>query len=133
MNTLFIRNLLFSGAHGAQRHEKSQKQNFGIDVTLAVDTRPAFLSDNLKDAVDYAPIRELIRDIIENSSFNLIETIVHTIADRILLDSRISTVTITLTKLDIWGNGTPGISITQINGNTVSHQPTKHSKDYRRH
>src|SRR5690349_13577875 len=111
MDIIFIRNLVFSGTHGVHTREKSEKQNFGIDLELSVDTNAALASDRIQDAVDYTPVKAIVKDIIENHSYNLIETIVHTIVDRILADRRISSVSITLRKLEIWGNGIPGISV----------------------
>ncbi len=111
MDLIFINDLVFSGTHGVHKHEKRQQQRFSVSLSAAVDTRPASKSDQIVDALDYAPLRDIIRDVIEHESYNLIETIAETIAFRVLKDTRIKSVRIAVHKLDIWGNGIPSVII----------------------
>jgi 7,8-dihydroneopterin aldolase/epimerase/oxygenase len=111
MDLIVIRNLVFSGTHGVQPQEKKKPQRFSIDIEARFDTAPAAASDHLEDTVDYAPLREIARHVIEKESHNLIERIAQHIAGLILQDTRIVSVIVRINKPDIWENGTPGISI----------------------
>ncbi len=113
MDTIFISNLIFSGAHGVKASEKRHHQNFGIDIALSLDTQLAAHSDDIDDTVDYAPLRTKIQKIVHELSFNLIEKLADTIAREILRNPKVFSVTVTIKKLDLWGNGTPGVSITR--------------------
>jgi dihydroneopterin aldolase len=111
MDLIFINDLVLSGRHGARPHEKDHPQRFSIDIEAAAETVTAAASDDLVDALDYTPFRAAAREVIETESHNLIERIAHRIADRILESGHVASVSIRLRKLDIWGNGTPGIKI----------------------
>lgn len=112
MNTIFIKNLIFSGIHGVKHREKQNKQNFEIDLTLVIgNIDTAVKTDRLADAVDYIYIKDIVRDVIEGESKNLIESLAESMAKKILQDRRILKVTITITKHEVWGNGRPGIMI----------------------
>ena len=116
MDLIFINGLVFTGTHGVQKHEKKHRQRFCIDLAVSIDSRPAIASDAITDAVDYGPLRDTVRQVIEQESHNLIETIANRITTKILSDSRIDIIQVTIRKLDIWGNGTPGILITRPHG-----------------
>jgi dihydroneopterin aldolase len=111
MDLISIDSLVYSGTHGVHKREKHEQQRFSIDLDALIDTRRASTSDHISDALDYGPIRNIIREVIEGESFDLIEKIADTIATRTLADARISAVRVTVRKLDIWGNGTPRITI----------------------
>jgi 7,8-dihydroneopterin aldolase/epimerase/oxygenase len=111
MDLIVIRNLVFSGTHGVQPQEKKKPQRFLVNIEARLDTAPAAVSDRLEDTVDYAPLREIARHVIEKESHNLIERIAQRIAGRILHDVRIVSVVVRIDKPDIWENGTPSISI----------------------
>lgn len=113
MDLIEINGLVFTGMHGVYKKERAQPQRFGVDVGVAYDARRAGVSDRIADAVDYAPIRDIVCKVIQQQSHNLIEKIATTIANHILVDSRISSARVTVRKLDLWDNGTPSITITR--------------------
>ena len=84
--------------HGALPEEKAKQQPFVVDVTVFVDTRKAAASDDLHEAIDYGKLAEVVHDLVASESHNLIETLAHRVADRVLKDSRIERVTVTVHK-----------------------------------
>ena len=63
------------GHHGVFEHERREGQEFVVDVTLGVDTRPAGAEDDLAKTVDYGRLTLQIRKAIESDPVNLIETL----------------------------------------------------------
>jgi dihydroneopterin aldolase len=111
MDSIFIEGLKVQGKHGVMDVERKVEQEFQIDVRMLVDTKVAAQSDKLVDALDYAPVKEKIVEIIQTKSFYLIERLADTIATEILKDKRITKVELTIRKTAVWDNGVPGITI----------------------
>ena len=112
MDKVFIEGLRLSGKHGVAEHERTTTtQDFMLDVAAELDTGPAAKSDDIADTVDYMHFCAIAKDVISNNSFYLIEKVAQTIADRILEDARVTSVSITIRKPDLLDNGVRGISI----------------------
>ncbi|WP_084596611.1 dihydroneopterin aldolase [Nocardioides aequoreus] len=78
---LSVRGLRFQGHHGVFEHERREGQEFVVDVTLLTDTRPAALSDELRDTIDYGTLVEQVRAVVQGEPVDLIETLAHRIAE----------------------------------------------------
>ena len=59
-----LRGLRVRGRHGVFDHERRDGQDFLIDLTLWLDLRPAAVSDELTDTVDYGALAQLAHDIV---------------------------------------------------------------------
>jgi len=71
------------GRHGlAAINERDHPQPWVVDVELRRDLHG--LPDDLSATVDYVEIAKAARDVIENESFELVETLANAIAARIL-------------------------------------------------
>ena len=71
------------GRHGlAATGERDQPQPWVVDVELRGDLRG--LPDELHATVNYVEIARAARDVIENESFELVETLANAIAARVL-------------------------------------------------
>ena len=114
-DSIFIEGLKVQGKHGVMEQERKVEQEFVIDVRMEVDTKKAAVSDDLADALNYAPVKEKIVGIIQNNSFYLIERLADTLCAEILKDKRITKVQLTIRKTAVWDNGVPGITVTRIN------------------
>ncbi|MCY4515421.1 MAG: dihydroneopterin aldolase [Candidatus Tectomicrobia bacterium] len=82
-DTIHLRNMQFYGFHGVNPEEKVLGQRFEIDVALSVDTRPAGLSDDLRQTINYAQVYKVVKHIVEKEKFDLIETLAETLAAQI--------------------------------------------------
>lgn len=82
--SLEIKGLRLRTIIGVLEEERVSKQEVELDIKINLDLIPALESDNLQDTVDYALLTEKISFIVENSSFNLIESLGHTILKEIL-------------------------------------------------
>lgn len=72
--------MAFDGHHGVSDVERSIAQPFEVDVELGLDLGPAGRADDLSLTADYGALYDVVSDIVEMSSFLLIETIAETIA-----------------------------------------------------
>ena len=98
---IFLKGLAFYGHHGVSPHEKALGQRFIVDITLECDARPAGLSDDLSDAVDYIPAYEIVKAVVEGESKDLIESVAEDIAAQILAKLNVSAVSVTIKKPEV--------------------------------
>jgi len=79
-----LRGMRFLGRHGVSLAERMEPQPFEVDLVMELDlSRPA-ASDEVADTVDYAAAYEIVRGIVEERSFRLIEALAGAIAATIL-------------------------------------------------
>jgi dihydroneopterin aldolase len=81
--------VLLHGAHFFARHGVSDEERriggrFVVDVELVCDLARAGKSDQLTDTISYAQLHDVLREIVEGESFQLVETLAETIAQKIL-------------------------------------------------
>ncbi len=93
INGLFLRTII-----GINDDEREHKQDVRINLALAVDTRPAGRSDDIKDAVNYRTITKQVIDLVENSRFFLVERMAEEIARVCLADPRVERVRVGIQK-----------------------------------
>jgi dihydroneopterin aldolase len=68
------------GFHGVFDAERSQGQEFVVDVVLYVDTRAAAASDDLRATVHYGEVARDVHDIVTGEPVDLLETLAERIA-----------------------------------------------------
>ena len=81
---IVLSNMAFRARHGVAAWEKVDAQRFEVDVELVVDVQRAALDDDLTQTVDYADVYEVTRQVVESTTFNLIEALAEAIAQEIL-------------------------------------------------
>lgn len=86
------------GYHGVLEEEKQQGQDFIIDVSIVSDFSNAVATDDVTETVNYAEVAQIAHDTVVNTRFDLIETLAHTIATRILELSGVAGVKVTVNK-----------------------------------
>jgi len=99
---IVLANMAFQARHGVHPSEKVEAQRFEVDVELGLDLAPAGRSDDVADTVDYGPLYDRVRAVVEGPSFDLLEALAHAISDAVLgADSRIEGVTIRVRKPEV--------------------------------
>ncbi len=84
MDKIIMRNMKFFGYHGVLPEEREKGQNFIIDIEMTTDLENASESDELDDSVDYSKAYEIVRNIVENNKFRLIEKLAGSISREML-------------------------------------------------
>jgi FolB domain-containing protein len=80
MEKIYIRDLALRCIIGVYPEERRAKQDVIINITLSGDFSAAAKTDDIADAVDYKAMKLKIVELVESSSFQLLETL----ADRII-------------------------------------------------
>jgi dihydroneopterin aldolase len=86
------------GHHGVLDHERSEGQEFIVDVELGLDTRPAATSDDLTQTVHYGLLAERLHAAIATDPVDLIETLAQRLADICLAERPVDWVDVTVHK-----------------------------------
>jgi dihydroneopterin aldolase len=95
-----VTGIVCHGHHGVFDFERREGQPFVVDLVLGLDTRPAALSDDLRDTVDYGSVVTSVKSAVETDPVDLIETLAQRIADVCLLDGRVEWARVTVHKPD---------------------------------
>lgn len=77
---LSLLGMRFEARHGVHEWEKETPQPFEVDLVLHADLSDAAARDSLEATVDYGPLFDLVRRIVEGPSRDLIETLASAIA-----------------------------------------------------
>ncbi|MFZ2502852.1 MAG: dihydroneopterin aldolase [Nocardioides sp.] len=80
-DTLTITGIECFGYHGVFADERREGQPFIVDLVIAVDTRTAAASDDLKDTVDYGSLVLAVKAAVERDPVDLVEKVGARIAD----------------------------------------------------
>lgn len=98
MDRIRLHGMVFYGYHGVYGAEKELGQQFVVDVELELSLEAAGRADDLELAVNYQGVYALVRDIVEERDFNLLEAMAETIAREILSTFAVDAVTVRARK-----------------------------------
>jgi dihydroneopterin aldolase len=93
--------MVFQARHGVHEREQRVPQRFEVDLELALDLHRAAVGDDLALTVDYAEVYELVRRVVESTSFRLIEALAEAIAREILAAHAVREVTVRVRKPEV--------------------------------
>lgn len=89
MDKIYINDLKIFAYHGVFTHENQNGQNFYVNAVLDVDTEQAGITDELTYSVDYGSVCELIKKIMTEHVYQLIETVAQAVATGILCNYKL--------------------------------------------
>jgi len=99
---IVLRNMVFYGYHGVFPAEKELGQRFEVDVELVTDLSRAAQADDLDaGGINYVDVYTLVKEIVEEREFNLIEALAETIAQEILSAHDVDEVTVRVRKPEV--------------------------------
>jgi len=113
VNKIFVENLTVVGKHGVMQHEWSHEQQFLVDISIDVDDLFGTITDKIEDTINYVRICTIAREVIEGESVYLVEKLAENIAHKILEDTRITNVIVTIRKPSVLPSGVPGVTISR--------------------
>jgi dihydroneopterin aldolase len=88
----------FQGKHGYYEHELTTPQPFEVDIELLLNLQPAGMDDDLEKTIDYAKVYDATRQIVESTSFRLLEALAEAISHEILADFSVTEVGVRIRK-----------------------------------
>ena len=98
MDTIFLRDLEINATIGIFEWEKRIKQKVRIDLEMATDIVKAAATDSIEDTLNYKSIAKRVVQYVEDSRFELIETLIEKVAEILLQEYDIPWVRITISK-----------------------------------
>lgn len=81
---LIIKGLTTLSKVGCLPVEQSVQQPIEVDVALEMDLTETGKADNIKAALDYRKVCDLVRELLEQNSYKLLEAAAYAIATKLL-------------------------------------------------
>ncbi len=91
----------FQGRHGYYDHELLTAQPFEVDVELHLNLQPAGMDDDLAKSIDYGKVYDAVRQIVESTSFRLLEALAEAISHELLADFEVNEVGVRVRKPNV--------------------------------
>ncbi|MDJ0765984.1 MAG: dihydroneopterin aldolase [Myxococcota bacterium] len=98
LDKIYIRDLAARCIIGFKGWEREKKQDVLINIALYADLSTAGKSDQVADTIDYKQVKHRVLDMVEGTSFFLIERLAEAIAARCLEDARVKRVDVIVDK-----------------------------------
>ncbi len=98
MDRITLAGLRVRGNHGVYDFERSEGQEFVVDVTLGLSLSRAAETDDVTDTIHYGELASRLAAVIAGEPVNLIETLASRLVDICLADKRVTEATVTVHK-----------------------------------
>ena len=85
MDIVFIQDLQIETVIGIYDWERKIRQTVSLDIEMATDIKKAAESDNIEDALSYKDVAKRLIEFVENSEYELVESLAEEIC-RIIRD-----------------------------------------------
>jgi dihydroneopterin aldolase len=86
------------GYHGVFASERTEGQDFIVDVVLETDFGEAAASDDLARTVDYGALANALAEVVGGEAVNLLETLAERLSVECLSDARVIAAEVTVHK-----------------------------------
>jgi len=99
MDIVFLRGLRVETVIGIYDWERRIKQTVELDLEMAADVSKAAASDKIEDALDYKSVAKRLLSFVEESEFQLVETLAERCAQIIQDEFGVPWMRLTLNKV----------------------------------
>ena len=98
MDKIILTDLRIDTVIGIWDWEKRNPQTILINLEMQTDTKTASQSDSIEDVLDYKAVSKRVKQFIQESQFNLIETLAENVAKIILEEFDIQWLKLSISK-----------------------------------
>ena len=98
MDRIIISDLAARCIIGINEAERREKQDVLLNLVIYTDLKPAGDSDNFAETVDYRALKKSVLELVEGSSYFLIEALAEAVAKLCLQPARVSKVRVRVDK-----------------------------------
>ncbi len=98
MDIIFIRELRIETVIGIYDWERDIRQPVVLDLEMAFDIRKAAASDHIDDTLNYKAVAKRLIAFVEDSKFELVETLAERITEIVLQEFDVAWVRLVLNK-----------------------------------
>jgi dihydroneopterin aldolase len=95
---LVLEGMSFYGYHGETQAERTLGNRFRVDVEVRLDLTVAGRTDDIADTLDYSRAFSLVREVVEDQQYRLIEAIAARIAASLLAEPEVASVKVRVGK-----------------------------------
>ena len=95
---IHVQDLLLRCILGVNPEEREKKQDVVINFTLWADLSHPAGTDRIEDTLDYKRLKKKVVDLVEGSSFHLVEALAGAVADLCLEDPRVKAARVRVDK-----------------------------------
>lgn len=104
MDIVFLKDLRIETVIGVFDWEREVKQTVVLDVEMSADVAKAAVSDYIDDALDYKAVAKRLLEFVEQSEFQLVETLAERCARIVREEFGVAWVRLTLNKIGAVSN-----------------------------
>ena len=98
MDIVYIRDLRIETVIGIYDWERKIRQTVSIDLEMGTDIRKSAASDSIDDTLDYKAVAKRLIQYVEDSEFQLVETLAERIAEIVLNEFNVPWLRLRLSK-----------------------------------
>ncbi len=98
MDLIYVRNLRVDCVIGVFEWERRIRQTVAIDLDIAADIARAARADRIEDTVDYKAIAKRVIEFVNQSQFQLVETLAEKVAAIVLAEFPVPWVRVRINK-----------------------------------
>ena len=98
MDRIFLSEMKIETTVGIWEWEKRIKQQVIIDIEMSADIKKAAASDQIEDTLNYKAVAKSVRKLVEESSFQLVETMAEKISELVIGEHNVSWVRVKVNK-----------------------------------
>lgn len=98
LDRIILKGMEFYGYHGVFSGEQELGQRFLVDLEITYQAPYSGYDDKLENAVDYSSLFDLVKEIVCNERYNLIETLAERIAEKVREDYPVEEVLVRVKK-----------------------------------
>lgn len=98
MDIIYLNDLRIETVIGIFGWERKIRQTISLDLEMATDIRKAAASDHIDDTLDYKAVSKRLISFVEESEFQLVETLAERCAEIILNEFNVPWVRLRLNK-----------------------------------
>ncbi|MGD8525573.1 MAG: dihydroneopterin aldolase [Thioalkalispiraceae bacterium] len=98
MDIIYLNDLRIDTVIGIFDWERRVRQTISLDIEMATDIRKAAATDTIDDTLDYKSVAKRIIAFVEQSEFQLVETLAERICEIILNEFNVPWVKLRLNK-----------------------------------
>lgn len=97
-DTIFLHDLRINAVVGIWEWERKIRQTVSIDLEMGADIRKAARTDKIEDTLDYKQIAKRVQQFVEDSSYQLVETLAENIAGVVLREFDVPWIVVKVNK-----------------------------------
>ena len=98
VDKIFLSEIKIETTVGIWEWEKRIKQTVIIDIEMSADIKKAAATDDINDTLNYKAVAKSVRKLVEESQFQLVETMAEKISELILTEHDVDWVKVKVNK-----------------------------------